>query len=284
MWSQAFLRICHIMLNLLLKVLRELWGGTMSNQKTFFIGKFKNRICQFAPIYDNGEHEDCFEFFIFLFNAISDDCSSELPRQMMTESEKAWYGHLQGRSSFWIDSFYFQLRNLKICCNCRKVNPTYDTDSLLMLSVPNKSCNLQNMIFDYLKEVRLTDFSCNNCKFTNTIINKKELTVEPEILAIVLKRYMPSSDNLTFVKNMAEIDFPLRDLRFGTSSYNLCSIVEHSGNLSGGHYFATVKLDYKSDDWYLFNDTVISKYSKPVNGDARIKTSAAGFFYVRNSM
>ncbi|CAG9828409.1 unnamed protein product [Diabrotica balteata] len=265
-------------------VLRELWGGTLSSHKTFYISQFKNRICEFAPIYDKGTHEDCFEFFIFLFTAVSEDCSADLPREMMTESEKAWYGQLQGRSSFWIDSFYFQLKNLKVCCNCRKVNPTYDTDSLLLLSVPNKACHLQNMVADYLKEVKLTDFSCNNCKFTDTIINKKELTVEPEILAIVLKRYMHSGDISNYVKNQAEVDFPLTNLRFGTSRYNLVSIVEHTGTMSHGHYFATVKLDNKRDDWYLFNDETITKYSRPVNDDPRIKISAAGFFYVRNSV
>ncbi|XP_056645415.1 uncharacterized protein LOC130450803 [Diorhabda sublineata] len=263
----------------LAEVLRELWGGTAQRHRTFFISQFKNRICEFAPMYDNNTHEDCFEFFLFLFNAVSEDCSIDLPSQVMTESEKAWFGQLQGRSSFWIEMFYFQFKNMKVCCNCHKTNLSFDTEGLLLLPVPNKNCTLDNLISEHLQENRLIDYSCSNCKSFNTIINRKEVSVEPEILAVVLKRYY--SDGEIFRKNEVEVNFPLENLKFGTSKYSCYSVVQHSGTMTCGHYFAAVKLDDELDKWYQFNDEIITLLPRSINESSYIRSTAAGFFYVR---
>ncbi|CAG9855464.1 unnamed protein product [Phyllotreta striolata] len=264
------------------QVLRELWGGTYQKPKVFLIQEFKDRICEFAPMYDRNTHEDCFEFFMFLFNALSEDCAVDLPRlKMMTESEKAWYGHLQGRTSFLVDNFYYQLKNTKFCCNCKKVNLSFETDSTLMLPVATRTSHLRDMIAEYLRESRLTDFSCSNCKSTGTIINKKDLVVEPEVLVIVLKRYIANSDG-TFRKNEVEVGFPLYDLQFGKYRYNLYGVVQHSGGMQFGHYYASALLNDKKGTWVLFNDESISIHPSPVNELPQIKSGAAGFFYVRN--
>lgn len=263
----------------LAEVLRELWGGTAYRHRTFFISQFKNRICEFAPMYDNNSHEDCFEFFLFLFNAVSEDCSIDLPSQVMTESEKAWFGQLQGRSSFWIEMFYFQFKNMKVCCNCHKTNLSFDTEGLLLLPVPNKDCTLDSLISEHLQENRLIDYSCSNCKSLNTIVNRKEVSVEPEILAVVLKRYY--SDGETFRKNEVEVNFPLENLEFGGSKYSCYSVVQHSGTMTCGHYFAAVKLDDELEDWYQFNDDIITRLPRLINESSRMRSTAAGFFYVR---
>ncbi|XP_056645861.1 ubiquitin carboxyl-terminal hydrolase 8-like [Diorhabda sublineata] len=174
--------------NHLAEVLRQLWSGTSSKPRIYFISEFKNRIVEFAPNYNNNTHEDCFEFFLFLFNLVSEDCSTDLPIKVETESEKAWFSHLQGRSSFWIETFYFQFKNVKVCRNCHETHVSFETEGALFLPVPNKNCTLDGLINDYMKESSLVDYPCNNCKSVNTIINRKEVSIEPKVFAVVLKR------------------------------------------------------------------------------------------------
>ncbi|CAH1153604.1 unnamed protein product [Phaedon cochleariae] len=265
------------------QVMRELWGGTPDNPKHYFIEPFKRKLCETAPNFDRGNHEDAFEFFIFLFNLISDDCSFDLsPPPVMTESQKAWFGHLQGRSSFLIDAFYYQLKNTKTCYYCRRTYLSFDTDSTLMLAMDNAACSLQPMIEEYMKDNRVQDYSCSDCKSTSSILNRKEIVVDPEVLVIILKRYLINADG-TSRKNDNEIDFPLKGLKFGKSVYDCCGVVQHSGNTSHGHYFATVLLDAKTNDWVLFNDDVVTRYSTVVNETFGVRASAAGFFYIRRS-
>ncbi len=55
--------------------------------------------------------------------------------------------------------------------------------------------------------------------------------------------------------------------------YELYGVCNHSGGVLGGHYTATVKV--KSGDWYLFNDTNVSK----INFTGKNNTSGYCLFY-----
>jgi len=43
------------------------------------------------------------------------------------------------------------------------------------------------------------------------------------------------------------------------TEYNLMGIVNHTGNVFGGHYFSYIK--NFNDKWYEFNDTKVSEIS-----------------------
>ncbi|MDA7464530.1 hypothetical protein N8996_07065, partial [Candidatus Poseidonia alphae] len=55
--------------------------------------------------------------------------------------------------------------------------------------------------------------------------------------------------------------------------YELYGVCNHSGGVLGGHYTATVRV--KSGDWYLFNDTSVSK----ISFDGLNNTSGYCLFY-----
>ncbi|KAJ8982805.1 hypothetical protein NQ317_010426 [Molorchus minor] len=187
-----------------------------------------------------GNHEDTFEFFMFLFSQLSEDCSFELPRpQIMTEREKSWYSQLGGRSSYFIDLMHYQLKNTKVCWRCQKPNYTFDNDNTLMLPIPEKreNCNLEYMLKEYMKENLVVDYSCVECKTVVTIVNIKDIVQDPAILIILLKRYMVIGDG-SYKKDEANISFPINDLHFGNSIYKLYAIPQHSGSMVAGHYYA----------------------------------------------
>ena len=54
--------------------------------------------------------------------------------------------------------------------------------------------------------------------------------------------------------------------------YELYGICNHSGGVLGGHYTATVRV---GDEWYLFNDTSVSK----INFNGMNNTAGYCLFY-----
>ncbi|XP_018568751.1 ubiquitin carboxyl-terminal hydrolase 2 [Anoplophora glabripennis] len=264
-------------------VMKTIWEGTAKNCKTYYPQSFFNKVYELNPVYSKGNHEDTFEFFIFLFNHLSEDCSFDLVRpKVMTDRERSWYSQLQGRSSYFVELFYYQLKNTKICWCCQKPNLNFDSDSSLMLPVPvkNESVRLEALLKEYLKENLVSEYSCSECKSSATIVNRKAIVIDPEILVIVLKRYVAEKDG-TFRKNELEIEFPMDKLEFGNSYYRLYSIPQHSGSMSCGHYYASILLNDERNTWVLFNDERVTPYNCAITDVPGIKSSCVGFFYVR---
>jgi len=116
-------------------------------------------------------------------------------------------------------------------------------------------------------------YAClNNFVSPEIIINTEERKIKktvhfwslPDILIIFLKRY---NNDLEKIDSL--IDFPIDNLDMSdyikgydeaTYQYALYAVCNHGGGLGGGHYWAYVKnLD---DNWYKFNDNVVSTLSK----------------------
>ena len=86
----------------------------------------------------------------------------------------------------------------------------------------------------------------------------------PDILIINLKRF-----NKKMNKNRIFVDFPLEDFDLSkyvvgynkqSYIYDLYAICNHSGNVMGGHYTASIK--GKDGKWFLYNDTHITEINK----------------------
>ena len=100
----------------------------------------------------------------------------------------------------------------------------------------------------------------------------------PKILVLDLKRFTPTGKKI-----QSPIDIELDDLDLGdfvegyekdSYKYELYGICNHSGGTLGGHYTATIK--NKNNEWYLFNDTNISKIN---NFSGNNNTSGYCLFY-----
>ncbi|XP_060537128.1 ubiquitin carboxyl-terminal hydrolase 8-like [Cylas formicarius] len=256
-------------------VIRELWEGTESQKKLFVPQEFYLAVCSLEPIYRQGNHEDCMEFFLFLFNQLNQDCAYDIEAKRITiEREKAWYEHLQGRTSIWVDLFYHQFHVTRICEACGLKADTYEIDNTLMVSFPNNSsCEHLNQLIEYtMSKQKILDFKCTKCDHLGVYMSKN-IVVEPEILVIVLKRYYQTSWQETKKSNRF-INFDLT-MKFGRCTYRLYSMAEHQGTMSAGHYYAHGYLDNK---WVELNDAKVGKQSVDWS---TVKKTVCAFFYCK---
>lgn len=99
----------------------------------------------------------------------------------------------------------------------------------------------------------------------------------PKIFIVTFKRFKN-----TLKKNQVLIDFPLDNLDLtkyvngydkDSYIYELYGIINHSGNLNGGHYWSFIK--NSNNKWYEFNDTIV----KEINESKLISPYAYCLFY-----
>lgn len=98
-------------------------------------------------------------------------------------------------------------------------------------------------------------YKCESCNSTNPKLRSDILTMVPEILVIRAKKYNNKLEKLSGTTNFE------KELIFcqGTDhelKYEAIAQIEHSGNLSGGHYWAICK---RRDGWWNLNDNSASK-------------------------
>ena len=130
-------------------------------------------------------------------------------------------------------------------------------------SILNKNNKIS--IYDCLelftqKEI-LKDVLCENCNKKTTFT--KELKIErlPEYLFIVFKRFKYISKYSTKIESV--ISFPFENLQLenylmekkkSNRNYDLYAVINHSGNLSRGHYYCNVKQD---NQWIKYDDSYV---------------------------
>ncbi len=133
------------------------------------------------------------------------------------------------------------------------------------LSIPK----LENIsIYDCFNETFKNDILENeNAWFddkTNTrknVIKQTKICHLPPILVIHLKRWVNyTHKNSKLIQCPFELDLSpfLFDIKIH-KTYELIGVINHNGNIFGGHYFSYVK---KDDGWYCCDDTNIKKINE----------------------
>ena len=132
------------------------------------------------------------------------------------------------------------------------------------------------------KEV-YSDFEWDKCGISTDSIHETKITSLPNYLVIQLVRFKPNNgEEEGFIKKICDflisskedrqnnfyskkddfVKYPLKglDLReyciekiIGDCIYDLYGVIHHSGSESSGHYWATIKNDINSDQWFKFN-------------------------------
>ena len=134
------------------------------------------------------------------------------------------------------------------------------------------------------KEV-YSDFDWDACGCPTDSIHETKITSLPNYLVIQLARFKPNNgeeeegylkkfcdffrsnkedrQNNFYSKKDDFVKYPLKglDLREYWSEkssettfiYDLYGVIHHSGSESSGHYWATIKNDINSDQWFKFN-------------------------------
>lgn len=135
----------------------------------------------------------------------------------------------------------------------QNIEKSFDTFLSVMLQFPEKSGkhpeNLKSLISMVESEKQIKDGFCSACGKDAVLTKTSFFYQMPSILCLVLKRFKLKKKGKK--KNQSKVVIPLimshkglniqitsdpktSHVRFPT--YNLASVVTHSGNLSSGHY------------------------------------------------
>ena len=109
------------------------------------------------------------------------------------------------------------------------------------------------------------DYSWDICDKVANCIMKTKISLFPKYLIIQLMRFesVYTATQTILTKNDNFVSFPIKDLDLSNicnddslksnCNYNLYGVVHHSGTMSFGHYYSTIRSNLNSEDWYMFN-------------------------------
>ena len=106
------------------------------------------------------------------------------------------------------------------------------------------------------------NYTCIKCKLKGNKLKYAKLTMLPEMLVLLFKKYTSAGGSVRAIKQ--NITFP-QSLSFsrGKKKYQLISQCEHSGSLGGGHYWA---ISSRKNGTFNLNDsgTSITNFSPSI--------------------
>jgi len=286
--SYNFLLICILMLDISKK----------TGQKYIDISYFKYIFGKKHPIFNGYNQNDSQEFCrIFL-----EDLSAELNEAKNKNLYRALTNTANKTKSFRdkefdlnfkdreksiiTDLFYSQIIT-SFTCKCG--NEIYSFQKLLdfplLLPENAKSVNINDLFKIYFKAEEIEfETKCEKCNKIEK--HKKEMKISrpPQILIISLQRINEVAQKkneclVVFPDVLNLFDFIDHDLKSSNDNfYQLFAIINHQGNMSGGHYYTYIK-PLKSQNWYEFNDSIV----RQIKVDKNIFPFAYALFYIKNS-
>tara|TARA_B100000424_G_C22911824_1_gene485115 strand:- start:35 stop:1069 length:1035 start_codon:yes stop_codon:yes gene_type:complete len=139
-------------------------------------------------------------------------------------------------------------------------------ESFYILDLALNSLNIEDCLSDYFRDEYMNKennnqyFDDKDNKYKN-VIKKTSIIKNPPYLIIQLKRW---NTNLKKNQRIINYDTTLNISKFMNntknkhlSNYELFGIINHSGNVLGGHYYSYIK--NFNDKWYSFNDANIKE-------------------------
>lgn len=145
-----------------------------------------------------------------------------------------------------------------------EIHPTLEGEQLAKFADMDDQYKREMDLNDFLKKQNgyVEGYKCPNCGDKEDKFSTVALTMVPEILVVLSKKYQPDGERIVKVDSVTP--FPEKitfdghgkgadDLK--TFRYEAMAQVEHSGNLSGGHYWAVCR---RRDGWYRLDDSSVS--------------------------
>ena len=131
---------------------------------------------------------------------------------------------------------------------------------------------LESWLSKFIADEVYPDYSWDNCNNVTNCIMKTKMSLLPKYLIIQLMRFesVYTATKTILTKNDNFVSFPIKDLDLSNiykndSSpknyiYDLWGVIHHSGSMEGGHYYATIKNDFNSNEWHMFNGKSIARF------------------------
>jgi len=214
---------------------------------------------------------DASEYLLFMLESIHN--SYNLLDNTPIQSSYNYINQYNKKDNSIITHLFFSLFEIHYVDQSRvKVSTKYESNWNIDLSIPEKdTITLYDCLDTTFKEEYL---SGDNAWFDDKTNEKKnvykitKIVYEPNILVFNLKRWIRYDK-----KNKSKILFePIIDMSpysLNPCKYELFAIINHDGNVYGGHYYSFIK----KGTWLEFNDNEIKKIS------SLIQTSNYCLFY-----
>ncbi|XP_035005598.2 ubiquitin carboxyl-terminal hydrolase 47 isoform X1 [Hippoglossus stenolepis] len=124
---------------------------------------------------------------------------------------------------------------------------------------------------------------CTECDKKHDADLECEMTQNPKILTLLLKRFTFDYKCRHYVKLHCQVDVP-QTLHMKNCKYDLYALVNHLGNLTGGHYTAEIR-SFETGEWYCFNDNIVDRV-KPLfgSGNGSVRSDSAYLLMYRKDV
>ena len=126
----------------------------------------------------------------------------------------------------------------------------YEPHFMIELSIPLvDNISIEDCInFTFQDEILDTLWHDEKINEKKQLLKKTEVAYYPNILVVHFKRWIQMKKN----KQIVHFD---QLLKLNNETYELFGIINHEGNIFGGHYFSYIK----KNNWFVFNDTNVSQ-------------------------
>ena len=131
----------------------------------------------------------------------------------------------------------------------------------------SKKISIYDCLDLFTKEEIVENVFCENCRVKTNFTKYLKIERIPKYLFISLKRFKYTM--IYRAKINCPIKFPLNNINLNkylvensqdnSKIYDLYSVVNHNGTLSGGHYNTIIK---QNNQWIKYNDSVVSYFTK----------------------
>lgn len=282
------------------KLSNEMWqknhvvNPSVFHKEVRKVAKSKNND-NFSGYYQN----DASEFLIFILDIFHEACKLNVDMKitgtaqnrldkMAIECYKEFIRHHEKDYSLFTKLFFHMSVTSNIGIQDNKlISQRFQSNFILDVPIPNKtSSTIHDCLQFYFEDIILkgeNGIIDEKTKSKIDIVQKTSMWNAPPILIICIKRF--SYDGR---KNNAFVEFPLDNLDISNfvsgynrnKKYKLYGVCNHSGVTAGGHYTSFVKT--KGGDWYLFNDTLITKLDENISNTIITPKAYCLFYELKN--
>ena len=159
----------------------------------------------------------------------------------------------------------FRIVKLDLKSNDFDILETNKQSSRLSRIKSKYDCSLKSWFANFIDDEVYPDYSWDECGKVTNCIMKTKIWLWPKYLVIQLMRFQSDKSYVRSVmlKNEQFVDFRTENLnlqnlwsndQFSTDCiYDLYGVIHHSGTIGFGHYYATIRDNIDSEDWYLYN-------------------------------
>ena len=233
-----------------------MWSQNCIISPNRFVSKIKDLTQNKTTKFCNLEQNDSNEYFYFMIDCIHNslnklDQTIKLPKTNNSELNKEIDAYESKDCSIIHSLFTSFLSYTYVNKETNLVEFTkYEPHFMIELSIPLvDNIRIEDCInFTFQNELLDTLWHDEKTNEKKQLIKKTDFSYYPNILVIHFKRWIQMKKNKQIV-HFDEI------LKLNNEIYELFGIINHEGNIFGGHYFSYIK----KNKWFLFNDTNISE-------------------------